>query len=499
AIRDGLGAAQALKAALAAVPDVAPPPLLAATLARIGPHGALVDALAAALVAEPPVDAAGGGFVAVGFDAALDDLRAAAHDGRRLVAALETRLRSETGVAGLKIRHNNVLGYHIEVAARAADPLLADPGFVHRQTLAGVVRFGTGELAALATRIATAGDHALAAEAAHFEALREAVLAEAQGIAATAQALARLDVAAAHAERAARDNWTRPTVDDSCAFAITAGRHPVVEGAVRAARGTFVANDADLSPERRVWLVTGPNMAGKSTFLRQNALLAVLAQAGSFVPAAAAHIGVVDRLFSRVGASDNLAQGRSTFMVEMVETAAILSTATARSLVILDEVGRGTSTYDGLAIAWAVLEAVHDQVRARCLFATHYHELTTLGTRLDALALVTVRVREWNGELVFLHEVVPGAADRSYGLAVARLAGLPPAVIARAKAVLARLETGRARTGGLAADLADLPLFAAAPDPPPADALRERLAATDADALTPRDALDLVYELKRLA
>ena len=499
AIREALALALALKDALTRADTLAPPPLLTATLAAIGAHGSLIEGLRAALVAEPPVDTAKGGFVAPGFDAALDELRAAAHDGRQLVAALETRLRSETGMPTLKIRHNNVLGYHIEVATARADPLLANAAFVHRQTLAGVVRFGSTELAALAVRIAQAGDHALAAEAAHFEALREAVLADARAIAATAAALARIDVAAAHAERAARDNWTRPTVDASCAFAVSGGRHPVVEAARRAARAPFVANDCDLGEAQRLWLVTGPNMAGKSTFLRQNALLAILAQAGSFVPAASAHIGIVDRLFSRVGAADNLAQGRSTFMVEMVETAAILTTATARSLVILDEVGRGTSTYDGLAIAWAVLEAVHDTVRARCLFATHYHELTTLTARLDALALVTVKVREWNGELVFLHEVGSGAADRSYGLAVAKLAGLPAPVIARARTVLARLEAGKARTGGLAADLSDLPLFAAAPPSPPVDALRDHLAGVSADALTPRDALDLIYQLKRLA
>jgi DNA mismatch repair protein MutS len=499
AIRDGLAVAVALKGALLAAASLDTPPLLTATLASIGAHGSVIEGLRAALVAEPPVDAAGGGFIAPGFAAALDELRAAAHDGRRLVAALEARLRGETGVAGLKIRHNNVLGYHIEVAARAADPLLADPGFTHRQTLAGVVRFGSLELHGLATRIAHAGDHALAAEAAHFEDLRATVLDHARAISTTAGALARLDVASALAERATDGGWTRPTVDASCAFAVAAGRHPVVEAAQRAARRPFVANDCDLGTDQRVWLVTGPNMAGKSTFLRQNALLAVLAQAGSFVPAASAHIGVVDRLFSRVGASDNLAQGRSTFMVEMVETAAILSTATDRSLVILDEVGRGTSTYDGLAIAWAVLEAVHDTVRARCLFATHYHELTLLKARLDAVALVTVKVREWQGDLVFLHTVVPGAADRSYGLAVAKLAGLPAPVIARAKAVLARLEAGRARTGGLAADLSDLPLFAAASPEVVADALRERLAAISPDQLSPREALDLVYELKGLA
>ncbi|MGI4877110.1 MAG: DNA mismatch repair protein MutS [Janthinobacterium lividum] len=496
AIRDGLTQAVALKASLGAVPGIDPPPLLTATLERIGAHGALVDALRAALVDAPPVDAAGGGFIVAGHDAALDELRTAGRDGRTLVAALETRLRGETGVTQLRIRHNNVLGYHIEVAVRHADALMAN--FIHRQTLAGVVRFGSAELQALATRIAQAGDHALAAERAHFDRLRGLILDAAAAIAATAAALARIDVAAGLAELAARDNWARPRVDDSCAFAVAAGRHPVVEAAARAARRAFVANDCDLGETQRLWLVTGPNMAGKSTFLRQNALIAVLAQAGSFVPAAAAHIGVVDRLYSRVGASDNLAQGRSTFMVEMVETAAILANASKRSLVILDEVGRGTSTYDGLAIAWAVLEAVHDGLACRCLFATHYHELTRLSARLPALALVTVKVREWNGELVFLHEVAAGAADRSYGLAVAKLAGLPAPVIARAREVLGRLEAGKAKTGGLAAALEDLPLFAPVAVVV-ADGLRARLAGVSPDALTPREALDIVYELKALA
>ena len=499
AIRDGLAAATALKAQLEGDAALDAPPLLAATLAAIDGHGAEIIALTRALVAEPPVDAASGGFIVASYDAALDELRAAAADGRQLVAALEARLRDSTGVATLKIRHNNVLGYHIEVAARHADPLLrADSGLIHRQTLAGVVRFGSVELGALATRIAQAGDHALAAEAAHFEELVALVLARAAAIARTAGALARFDVASALADLAALEGWSRPQVDDSCAFDIAGGRHPVVEAACRAARVPFVANDCDLGAANRLWLVTGPNMAGKSTFLRQNALIAVLAQAGSFVPAASAHIGIVDRLFSRVGASDNLAQGRSTFMVEMVETAAILTQATNRSLVILDEVGRGTSTYDGLAIAWAVLEAVHDNLACRCLFATHYHELTQLADRLSALALVTVRVREWNGKLVFLHEVARGAADRSYGLAVAELAGLPRPVIARARAVLARLEDGRAKTGGIAAGLSDLPLFAAAPPAPAVDELRARLAAISPDLLSPREALDLIYELRAL-
>ncbi|OYU16047.1 MAG: DNA mismatch repair protein MutS [Alphaproteobacteria bacterium PA4] len=498
AMRDGLALALALKAALAA-PSLGTPALLAATLARIGGHGGLVEALRRALVPEPPVDAGAGGSIAPGFDAALDALRETARDGRSAVVAMEAELRARTGVVALKIRHNGVLGYHIEVAAKFADPLLAaDSGLIHRQTLAGVVRFGSMELSALAARIAQAGDHALAAEAAHLEELRDTVLADSSAIAETAAALARIDVAAALAELAATEGWVRPRVDATTAFHISGGRHPVVEAAVKAARGQFVANDCDLSADARLWLVTGPNMAGKSTFLRQNALIAVLAQAGSFVPARAAHIGVVDRLYSRVGAADDLAQGRSTFMVEMVETAAILSGATARSLVILDEVGRGTSTYDGLAIAWAVLEAVHDDLACRCLFATHYHELVQLKDRLQSLATVTVAAREWKGDLVFLHEVRAGTADKSYGLAVARLAGVPAPVLARAKGVLGRLEANREKTGGLAAGLTDLPLFGAAAPTPAGDALRDRLAAIDPDAITPREALDLIAELKTL-
>ncbi len=311
----------------------------------------------------------------------------------------------------------------------------------------------------------------------------------------------RLDVATALAERAAEGGWARPTLVDHACFDITGGRHPVVEAAVAKSGGRFVANDCSLSESSRLWLVTGPNMGGKSTFLRQNALIAVLAQAGSYVPATAATIGLVDRLFSRVGASDNLARGRSTFMVEMVETAAILAQATPRSFVILDEVGRGTSTYDGLAIAWAVVEAIHEDNRCRCLFATHYHELTRLAERCEALSLHHVRAREWKGELVLLHELSTGPADRSYGLAVARLAGMPPATVARAKSVLAKLEAGRARTGGLAAGLDDLPLFAAAAaiEAPATDPVRDTLDTLDLDALSPRDALEALYRLKALA
>ena len=500
----GLARALALRRALTtrAAPAGAPA-LLADTLADIGTGlGALVEHLARTLVDEPPIMLPGA--VRPGVDAALDALRETARDGRSAVVALETRLKAQTGITALKIRHNNVLGYHIEVPAARADPLLrADSGFTHRQTLgaaggAGAVRFNSPELGELGTKIAQAADHALAAEAAHLEELRDAALAQTTSIAATAAALARLDVSAALAELAASENWCRPTVDASTAFHIESGRHPVVELAVRKSGTRFTPNDCDLSADRRVWLVTGPNMAGKSTFLRQNALIAVLAQAGSHVPAAAAHIGVVDRLYSRVGAADDLAEGRSTFMVEMVETAAILTGATNRSLVILDEVGRGTSTYDGLAIAWAVLESVHDDLQSRCLFATHYHELVPLTAKLASLASVTVKVREWKGDLVFLHQVAPGAADKSYGLAVARLAGVPAPVLARARAVLTRLEARRDQTGGIAAGVDTLPLFAA-PQAPTGDELREKLAGIDPDNITPREALDLLSDLKALA
>ena len=498
-LRDGLAAAIDLRTALAAQPER--PALLDTLLPRLTGHDALLERLRAALVDECPVEANKGGFIAPGFDPDLDHLRHAAADGRRAIAELEARYRASTGVSALKIRHNAVLGYHVEVAARHADALLApDSGFTHRQTLAGVVRFNSPDLHAEARRVTEAGGHALAAEMAHLAALTEAAVASAHAIADSADAVARIDVAASHAERAAEGGWCAPTLTDQPCLEIDGGRHPVVERALASNGERFVANDIALGPNDRLWLITGPNMGGKSTFLRQVALIALLAQAGSFVPAARAPIGLVDRLFSRVGASDNLARGRSTFMVEMVETAAILAQATPRSLVILDEIGRGTSTYDGLAIAWAVVEAMHDQVRARTLFATHYHELTRLAGRLDALSLHHVRAREYKGDLVLLHEVAGGAADRSYGIAVARLAGLPQSVVARAKSVLAKLEAGRDATGGIAAGLDDLPLFAAAASaaPAPADPLLTALDALDPEALSPRDALAELYRLKAL-
>jgi len=497
-LRDGLREAQRLQAVLRGRTDR--PALADALLPVLGGHSALIDLFDQALIPAPPTERTNGGFIAAGYDAALDELRGAAGNARRAVAALEARYREETGTPSLKIRHNGVLGYFIEVPARHADRLMApDSGFTHRQTMAGAVRFNALALHEEASRIAEAGGHALAAEEAHFEDLTARAVATREAIAATAAALARIDVSAGQAERAAEGGWCLPRVSEDTTLVIRGGRHPVVEAALAARGERFVANDCSLSPSDRLWLIGGPNMGGKSTFLRQNALIVLLAQAGGFVPAEVAEIGLVDRLFSRVGAADNLARGRSTFMVEMVETAAILSQASERSFVILDEVGRGTSTYDGLALAWAVAEAVHEVNRARCLFATHYHELTRLAETCEALSLHHVRAREWKGDLVLLHELAEGPADKSYGLAVARLAGVPAPVVKRAKAVLDKLEKGRAATGGLAAGLDDLPLFAAALDAAEekVDALREKLGAIDIDSLSPRAALDLLYDLKR--
>ncbi|TMM48453.1 DNA mismatch repair protein MutS [Qipengyuania marisflavi] len=500
-VRDGLAEARRVRDMLAASADL--PDLLQRMSGALGGHAALVDHLARALVAAPPTERQQGGYIAPEYDHALDALRETSGNARRAIAALEAKYRGETDTPALKIKHNKVLGYFIEVPAKHGDKLMAaDSGFTHRQTMAGAVRFNSVGLHEEASRIAEAGAHALAAEEAHFEDLVGEVTARREAIAATAAALARIDVAAALAERAAESDWCRPEVLDEPCLDVTGGRHPVVEAALARSAERFVANDCTLGPDDRLWLIGGPNMGGKSTFLRQNALILLMAQAGSYVPATSARIGLADRLFSRVGAADNLARGRSTFMVEMVETAAILSQATPRSFVILDEVGRGTSTYDGMALAWAVVEAVHEQLQCRCLFATHYHELSRLAETCDALSLHHVRAREWKGELVLLHELARGGADRSYGLAVARLAGVPKPVIKRAKAVLDKLEKGRAQTGGLAAGLGDLPLFAAtaqeeaetAPDP-----LREAVETLDLDALTPREALETLYRLKAQA
>lgn len=474
-------------------------------ITHLGHHGEITGLLDSALGAELPVIIRDGNFIAKGYHAALDEFRTLKDESRRLIAALESKYREQTGVTALKVRHNNVLGYYIEVTATHGDKLMSAPlneEFIHRQTLANVVRFSSAELAELASKIGQAGDRALALEHELFEELVGRVLEEWQDISFAAGALARLDVAAGLGELAAENTYTRPKVDDSLAFEIEGGRHPVVEAALyKSHDGHFVANDCDLGPDKRLWLITGPNMAGKSTFLRQNALIVLMAQMGSFVPARAAHIGIVDRLFSRVGASDDLARGRSTFMVEMVETAAILNQSGEKSLVILDEIGRGTATYDGLSIAWAAVEHLHEVNRARGLFATHYHEMTALSEKLDSLSLHFMKVREWEGEVIFLHEVGAGTADRSYGIQVAKLAGLPKIVVERARQVLDELEQGSGNERQTLGN--DLPLFAALQEKvsrPPAgpSPLEEALAEVKPDELSPREALEALYRLKDL-
>ena len=506
AIRDGLLAAADLARALASLKD-APAEITEAMQACRRPDGMLAAELSAALAVELPAFKRDGGFVREGYDAALDETRGLRDESRRVVAALQSRYADETGIKGLKIRHNNVLGYFVEVTAQHGDKLIAAPfnaTFIHRQTLAGQVRFTSTELGELEAKIASAAERSLGLELEIFERLSAAVLAQSDAIKQCAEALACLDVASALAHLATERDYARPQIDNTLSFVIEAGRHPVVEQALSRDGTPFVANDCDLSPPGdtqagRIWLITGPNMAGKSTFLRQNALIAILGQTGSFVPAKSVHIGVVDRLFSRVGAADDLARGRSTFMVEMVETAAILNQAGPRSLVILDEIGRGTATFDGLSIAWATVEHLHGVNKCRALFATHFHELTALAVRLDRLHNATARVKEWDGDVVFLHEVVPGSADHSYGIQVAKLAGLPASVIERAKLVLAKLEQeDRAKPKGFE----DLPLFAA-PYAPPAssqeDAYEAMIAAVVAlnpDDMSPREAMDALYLLK---
>ena len=499
AIGETLKRTEAIRAEMALL---APPPGIGATLEDFGHHEGLRDRLDRALAEDMPLQARDGGFIAAGYAPQLDELRQLRDESRRLIANLEARYRKETGIGSLKVRHNNVLGYFVEVTPIHADKLGEE--FIHRQTLAGVVRYSTVELAELARSISEAADKALAVELRLFEDLVGEVTSRAEPLARMAAALARLDVAAAGAELAAERRYCRPVVDDSRAFHIEGGRHPVVEAALEASQeSAFVANDCDLAEDRRLWLVTGPNMAGKSTFLRQNALIAVMAQSGCYVPAAA-RIGIVDRLFSRVGAADDLARGRSTFMVEMVETAAILNQAGPRALVILDEIGRGTATFDGLSIAWACIEHLHEANRCRTLFATHYHELTALTSRLEAMKPHSMRVKEWQGDVVFLHEVEAGAADRSYGIHVARLAGLPDAVITRAGDVLKTLETGE-QSGAVAKLADDLPLFAVAPQAPPPTSpagpppVEEALGEISPDDLTPREALEQLYRLKRIA
>jgi len=507
AIRAGLEQAETLAERLSGAEL---PPLWDTATQALQGHGDLFALLQEALVAEPPLLARDGGFIAPGYDPDLDDLRQLRDEGRGVIAGLQSQYAEETKIPSLKVKHNNVLGYFIETTATHAEKMLAPPlseRFIHRQTTANAIRFTTVALSEMETKILNAGGGALDLEKRLFERLRTAILDRAGPLSACARALSQLDLFTALATIAQREGWSRPQVDRSRSFDIDGGRHPVVEAALKATGAPFVANDCDLSEGAApIWLLTGPNMAGKSTFLRQNALIAVLAQAGSFVPATSARIGLVSQVFSRVGASDDLARGRSTFMVEMVETAAILNQADDRALVILDEIGRGTSTYDGLSIAWATLEHLQGVNRCRALFATHYHELTALAGQLPGVDNATVTVKEWEGEVVFLHEVRQGAADRSYGVQVAKLAGLPPAVVARARVVLDMLEQGDRQGKAATADLLDdLPLFSSAPAPqrseisPSKDPVSEALAEVSPDELTPKEALDLIYRLKGLS
>jgi DNA mismatch repair protein MutS len=505
ALRDGLRAASTLRQLLRFNDPLKPSPGEAADAARdlkdgIAGASALSDTLEKLLVAEPPYLARDGGFIAAGVHAPLDETRRLRDESRRVIAALEASYRERSGVGQLRVKHNGVLGYFIESSPQHADKLMQGENrayFRHRQTIGSAVRFSTDELTELDSKIAQAAGQALEIELALFNEMVGDALRLAAHLSRIAAALAVLDVAASLADLAAAWRHARPIIDRSLAFKIVRGRHPVVEAALAGDHAhPFVPNDCDLSPDR-LWFVTGPNMAGKSTFLRQNALIAILAQMGAFVPAESAHIGVVDRLFSRVGAGDDLAAGRSTFMVEMVETAAILNQATERSLVILDEIGRGTATFDGLAIAWAAAEQLHETNKSRALFATHYHELTALSERLAHSICVTMRVREWNDTIVFLHEVSRGAADRSYGIHVAKLAGLPQVVVARAEDVLRALEEGREGHKPLAR-IDDLPLFAPqAAATPKTSALEDAVRAIEPDALTPKQALELIYELKK--
>ncbi|MBS0386698.1 MAG: DNA mismatch repair protein MutS [Proteobacteria bacterium] len=507
-LRDGLSAGDRASARVLGLRGEAPAEIAGAgealALAVHAESAALAQTLERALAADLPLLTRDGGFIATGFDPVLDESRELRDDARKVIAALQAKYAQETEIAGLKLKHNGVLGYHIDATTKQAETLMAPPHnarFIHRQTNAGSVRFTTAELAELDAKIARAGEAALARELALFKEFVARAAACETEIRAAAEALAMLDVGAGLAQWAEEAQATRPEIDASTALLAEGARHPVVEEGVRREGQGFTPNDARLDAEGRsgprLLVVTGPNMAGKSTYLRQIALLAVLAQMGSFVPARKLRLGLVDRVFARVGASDDLARGRSTFMTEMVETAAILHQAGARALVVLDEIGRGTATFDGLAIAWAVAEHLHEANKCRAVFATHYHELTRLAEKLEAGANAHLRAKEWKGELVFLHEVSPGPADRSYGIQVAKLAGLPKTAVERARAVLARLE---ANGGSTRVEIAeDLPLFAQVMAEHAPSALEAALAELDPDSLSPREALEALYRLKAAA
>ena len=471
-------------------------------------HDEISSTLEKAIVPEPPLLVRDGGFVTEQFNSELDETRELKRDGTKIIAEMQRDFIELTGIQSLKIKFNNVLGYFIETTAKNAEKLqnstIAD-NFIHRQTTANQMRFTTLSLSDTETKIINANAKALEIEKQIFNELSALIIQNFEKISAAAEALAVIDITNSLATLARDEEWCRPKIDSSKAFAIQGGRHVVVESSLKNNGNSFIPNDCELS-EGSIWLVTGPNMAGKSTFLRQNALIAILAQMGCFIPATSAHIGIVSQLFSRVGASDDLARGRSTFMVEMVETAAILNQADDRALVILDEVGRGTATYDGLAIAWSTLEYLHEVNKSRSLFATHYHEMTVLADKLTRVINATVSVKEWNNEVIFLHEVRQGAADRSYGLQVAKLAGLPIEVLERAKVILNELEARDAKKGTEGKLLAkDLPLFSRSMTQKPVtqinynSELSNKIRSIYPDEISPNEALQILYDLKEIS
>ena len=499
-IRDGLAITENLRGMMQHAPEVREAlDTLISCIQSDNNITNLQDTLTKALKDTPPMLARDGGFIKAGYHPKLDEFLTLRDDSKKIIAQLQGQYQQDTGITNLKVKFNNVLGYFIEVSAKHGDTLMARGDiYIHRQTMANAVRFTTTRLADLERDIAIASEKSLALELAMFDDLTQQTVSLSADINLRAQTIATLDMIAGLAELAIQQNYTRPQLDNSTAFAITGGRHPVVEAALKQDAQSFVPNDCHLQNNERLWLLTGPNMAGKSTYLRQNALITILAQIGSFVPAESAHIGIVDKVFSRVGASDDLASGRSTFMVEMVETAAILNQATPKSLVILDEIGRGTATFDGLSIAWACVEHLHEINQSRGLFATHYHELTALTAQLNTLACHSMEVKEWKGDIIFMHKVASGAADRSYGIHVGKLAGLPKQVLSRAQDILTLLQSGE-QSNALKQLADDLPLFNAAPpeEEEPSE-LEQTLANLDPDSLTPREALNMLYRIKAL-
>lgn len=481
------------------------PPAIEEILNNMSNFSALADELNRALkdFDDLPALTREGHFIQKGYDAELDELKKYKTHSAEMITDLETAYSRELGISNLKIKYNSIVGYYLEVPNRFVETVAKNDKFIHKQTVLNALRYTTKELSELEQKITSLDDKILNAELEIYKNLTDKILARADDISKLSSLYAELDIASASAELASQREYTRPIIDYSFSFEVKDGRHPVVENALnKMHEGPFVTNHCSLNTENnRIWLLTGPNMAGKSTFLRQNALIAIMAQMGLYVPASYAKIGIVDKVFSRVGASDDLSQGRSTFMVEMVETATILNNATDRSFVILDEIGRGTATYDGLSIAWSVIEHLHDINRCRTLFATHYHELTVLKEKLSALTLHAMKIKEFEGNVVFMHEVIDGTADRSYGVHVAQLAGLPKLAVKRAEQILKTLEKQN-DIQKITHIENDLPLFSAFFEktkeeiqPSPLDEMLQKL---NPDNLTPREALDKLYELKVL-